>query len=138
MFFVAVRKEKLLGDLEKLDQKLSNPKELINFSCQLASKLRAVWASWDYYQKQIFQNTLFPDGLGYDSKTNHYRTPLVNSVIGCIALLSGDFGDIKKPDFSNLLEKSGLVPYGSDLSNLMNGFQSLRELMNATRSHFRL
>ena len=105
-----VRKEKLLGDLEKLDQKLSNPKELINFACQLASKLRAVWASGDYYQKQIFQNTLFPDGLGYDSKTNHYRTPVVNSVIGCIALLSGDLGDIKKPDFSNLLEKSGLVP----------------------------
>jgi hypothetical protein len=105
-----VRKEKLLADLEKLDQKLSNPRELINFSCQLASKLPAVWASGDYYQKQIFQNTLFPNGLGYDSKTDHYRTPVVNSVIGAIVGLSKDLEEIKKPDFSNLIEKSGLVP----------------------------
>ena len=46
-----VRKEKLLGALEKLDQKLSNPKELIQFTCRLASNLATMWESGVYYQK---------------------------------------------------------------------------------------
>ena len=105
-----VRKEKLLGDLEKLDQKLSNPKELIHFTCKLSANLAPVWALGDYYQKQIFQNTVFPKGLVYDSKIEHYRTPIVNDVIGCVAHTSKVLGEIKKPDFSNIEEKSGLVP----------------------------
>jgi len=105
-----VRKESILGDLEKLNQKLSNPKELIQFTCGLASNLAPVWASGDYYQKQIFQNVLFPEGLVYDSKIEHYRTPKINRVIGCVADMSKGLGDIKKPDSLILLEKSGLVP----------------------------
>ena len=104
-----VRKEKLLDDLEKLDQKLSNPKELIHFTCQLSANLAPVWALGDYYQKQIFQNTVFPKGLVYDSKIEHYRTPIVNDVIGCVAHTSKVLEEIKKPDSLNLSEKSGLV-----------------------------
>jgi site-specific DNA recombinase len=105
-----VRKEALLAQLEMLDQKLSNPKELIHFTCKLASNLAPVWDSGDYYQKQLFQNVLFPKGLLYDVKMEHYRTPIVNSVIACIADLSKDSYKIKKPDSLNLLEKSGSVP----------------------------
>ena len=104
-----VRKEKLLDDLEKLDQKLSNPKELIHFTCKLTANLTPVWASGDYYQKQIFQNVVFPKGLVYDSKIEHYRTPIVNDVIGCVAHTSKVLEEIKKPDSLNLSEKSGLV-----------------------------
>ena len=105
-----VRKEKLLDDLEKLNQKLSNPKELIQFACKLSANLSAVWDLGDYYQKQIFQNTIFPKGLAYDSNIEHYRTPIVNDVIARIADLSKGLERIKKPDFSNIEEKSGLVP----------------------------
>ena len=41
-------------------------------------------------------------------KIEHYRTLVANSVIACIAYLSKDLE--KKPDFLNLLEKSGSVP----------------------------
>jgi len=105
-----VRKKKLLEEFEKLDQKLSNPKELIHFTTKLTANLAPVWDSGDYYEKQIFQNTIFPAGLGYDSKIEHYRTPEVNRVIALIADLSKDLGEIKKPDFSNIEEKSGDVP----------------------------
>ena len=104
------QKEAVLEQLEKLNQKLSNPKELINFALKLSANLAPVWASGDYYQKQTFQNVLFPKGLLYDVKIEHYRTPVVNSALACIADLSKGLGEIKKPDFSNLLEKSGLVP----------------------------
>lgn len=96
--------------LDELENNLSNPKELINYTCKLACNLHETWESGDFYQKQIFQNTLFPTGLGYDAKIEHYRTPVVNSVIGYIADVSKGLGEIKKPDFTNLTEKSGLVP----------------------------
>jgi len=124
------RKEGIMESLEKLEQKLSNPKELINFSCRLSANLAPVWASGDYYQKQTFQNVVFPSGLVYDTKIEHYRTPEVNRVIAQIAQLSKGLGEIKKPDFSNFEEKSGLVPYGLDLSNFIDDFQAIRILMN--------
>lgn len=105
-----VRKKKLLEEFEKLDQKLSNPKELIHFTTKLTANLAPVWDSGDYYEKQIFQNTIFPAGLGYDSKIEHYRTSEINEVIGYTAQLSKELEQIKKPDFLNLSEKSGSVP----------------------------
>lgn len=47
-------KNELTEQLQKLDQKLSNPKELIQFSYKLASNLVPVWASGDYYKKIDF------------------------------------------------------------------------------------
>ncbi|CAN5408691.1 recombinase family protein [soil metagenome] len=104
-----VRKKKLLEEFEKLDQKLSNPKELIYFTTKLTANLAPVWDSGDYYEKQIFQNTIFPVGLGYDSKKEHYRTTEINEVVGYVAQLSRSLEEIKKPDFSKFEEKSGLV-----------------------------
>jgi hypothetical protein len=103
------RKEQLLKQLEILGQKLSNPKELIHFTCTLAANLAPVWSSGDYYQKQIFQNVLFPKGLLYDAKIEHYRTPVVNEAIGCVADLSKGLEENKNGTFLNLEEKSRSV-----------------------------
>ena len=104
------QKEELTKTYEKLDQKLSNPKELVDFTGRLACNLPSAWTCGDYYQKQTFQNTLFLQGVVYDVKIEHYRTEEINLVIGCTALLSNDSSEIKKPDFSNFKEKSGDVP----------------------------
>ena len=104
------QKEAVLEQLEKLDQKLSNPKELIHFTCKLAANLAPVWDSGDYYQKQMFQNIVFPQGLLYDVKIEHYRTPIVNDVIGYIAHLSRGLEINKKRTSLNIEEKSDLVP----------------------------
>ena len=104
------QRNQLLEELEKLAQNLSNPKELINYTAHTASKLPTVWASGDYYKKQIFQNTIFPQGLAYDAKLEHYRTPIVNSVFGHVADLSKALSGNKKRDLSILLEKSPVVP----------------------------
>jgi len=105
-----VRKEAILKQMEMLDQKLSNPKELIHYTCKLASNLAPVWDDGDYYQKQIFQNTLFPSGLVYDSKIDNYRTPIVNSVIGYISDLARGLEENKNRTSQNFSEKSGSVP----------------------------
>ena len=103
------QKEAVLEQLEKLNQKLSNPKELIHFTCQLAANLASVWASGDYYQKQNFQNVLFPKGLLYDVKIEHYRTPVVNSAIGCIADLSKGLEEMKNGTSQDFSKKSRSV-----------------------------
>ena len=109
-----VRKEAILKQMGMLDQKLSNPKELIHYTCKLASNLAPVWDDGDYYQKQIFQNTLFPSGLVYDSKIDNYRTPIVNSVIGYISDLARGLEENKNRTSQNFSEKSGSVP-GAEL-----------------------
>ena len=120
-FEMKQRKEALVAQLEKLNQKLSNPKELIHFSCKLAANLAPVWASGDYYQKQMFQNILFPNGLLYDVKIEHYRTPIVNSAIACIADLSKGLTKMKNgnPLFckenSRSVARPGLEPGTSGL-----------------------
>ena len=120
-FEMKERKEALITQLEKLNQKLSNPKELIHFTCKLAANLAPVWSSGDYYQKQMFQNVLFPNGLLYDVKIEHYRTPVVNSAIACIADLSKGLTEMKNgnPLFvkenSRSVARSGLEPETSGL-----------------------
>ncbi len=104
------RKEKLLEQYEKFNQTLSNPLELIHFTCKLAANLAPVWSSGDYYQKQTFQNVLFPQGLAYDTKIEHYRTPVVNSVIAYMADASKDLRENKNRTSLNCIEKSGSVP----------------------------
>jgi len=100
----------ILDGLEKISQKLSNPNELINYTAHTATKLPVVWASGDYYEKQSFQNMLFPSGLVYDTKIEHYRTPKVNSVFGCVADLSKLLKENKKGDSQVLFDKSPSVP----------------------------
>ena len=79
------KKDAILKQIETLSEKLSNPKKLINFACKLSANLSKSWELGDFYQKQQFQTTLFPEGLVYDSKNNNYRTPKVNEVIALIA-----------------------------------------------------
>ena len=98
------------GYLRKVRPKITNPKELIDFTSRLACNLSLAWACGDYYQKQTFQNTLFPQGVVYDVKIEHYRTEKVNSVIELTSQLSNDSGEIKKPVLSNFEDKTGLVP----------------------------
>ena len=53
---------------------------------------------------------MFPKGLLYDVKIEHYRTPVVNEVIGCIADLSKGLSENKNRTSLNVEEKSGSVP----------------------------
>ena len=103
-------KKALSAELEKLSQKLSNPKDLINFTCRLASKLSTIWDLSDYYQKQRLQYLIFPEGITYDITIEHYRTPKVNSVFAAIADLSRDIKEGKIETSQIFEEKSRLVP----------------------------
>ena len=76
----------------------------------MSANLPEIWHSSDYYKKQMFQYTLFPKGLAFDSKINDYRTPVVNSVFALNAELSNDWSQNKKRTSLFLGEKSDLVP----------------------------
>jgi site-specific DNA recombinase len=97
-------------ELEKLNQKISNPKELIDFTLDLSSKLALVWEKSNYYQKQNLQNMLFPIGLAYDAKIDNYRTPVSNAVFTAIAYISSELENKKSGTSLDSKEKSRLVP----------------------------
>ena len=104
------QKEAILQEIEKLNENLSNPKHLIKFACDLSCNLSKTWELGDFYQKQQFQNMLFPNGLVYDSQINEYRTPVVNAVITYIAYLSRDLDKCKSRNFGKTNQNSGFVP----------------------------
>ena len=104
------QKDAILSEIEKLSENLSNPQKLIKFACELSVNLSKTWELGDYYQKQQFQNMLFPNGLVYDSENNDYRTPKINSVISYIAYLSRDLENKKSRNSRKKSKNSGLVP----------------------------
>jgi site-specific DNA recombinase len=82
--FVAERRE-LEQNLQKLDNKLSNLETLIEKALHFGSKLKPLWDSGGYAQKQKLQNLVFPEGLLYNRKNDECRTPRINSVFsGCV------------------------------------------------------
>jgi site-specific DNA recombinase len=97
-------------ELEDLSSQLSNPKSLIDFTCHLASDLAPVWDSSDYHQKQRVQYLLFPDGIRYDVKIEHYRTPKINSVFEAMAYFSKSCGENKSGSSDFFLGNSRSVP----------------------------
>ncbi|MFI5151652.1 MAG: recombinase family protein, partial [Bacteroidia bacterium] len=66
-------KKDLSDNLEGLTLQLSNPRELIDFTCHLSLKLAPVWDYSDFHQKQRLQYLLFPKGIRYDVTIEHYR-----------------------------------------------------------------
>ena len=88
----------------------------------------------DFYQKQQFQNMLFPEGLVYDAQNNDYRTPTVNPVISYIADLSKNLEHKK----AGILEKLTKIPasYPEPESN-RHGFPQVFETSASTNSAIR-
>jgi site-specific DNA recombinase len=100
----------LLDELALLADQLSNPTKLIEFTCHIAAHFTPVWDSSDFHQKQRLQSLLFPEGIRYDVKIEHYRTPKVNSIFEAMAGLSKGCGENKNGSSDLLFENSRFVP----------------------------
>jgi site-specific DNA recombinase len=92
------------------DFELSNHKELIDYSLRLSSNAASIWQSGDYFHKQRFQRLVFPSGIYYDARNDEYRTFHINVIFMLNAHISRALEEQKKRDFSDLTEKSPLVP----------------------------
>lgn len=79
-------------------------------------------------KQDIIRSTLKENGVFSDGRV---RTGKLNNLILLTTYGDGEIGGDKKRKGSKICSLSGLVPYGLDLSNLMRGFQGLRDLMNS-------
>lgn len=97
--------------ISKVDLKLSNPENFINYTVKLSCKLNTMWSCSNFDMKQKLQRLVFPEGVIYDFKNDTYRTCKVNSVFSAIA------------GQARLLEekKSGLSPYYNEKSASVSG-----------------
>lgn len=73
---------------------------------------------------------LFLQGVVYNVKNRGFSNRESNRSRSNFAIINYS-GGIKRPVFSNFSEKTGAVPYGLDLSNLIDDFQSLRILLSS-------
>jgi site-specific DNA recombinase len=77
-------KGEMAGLIDGLDQSriiLSNPLEVVNKTLEITSNLNYLWVSGGSEQKKNLQNLLFPVGIQYDRKIDHYRTKEVNPLL---------------------------------------------------------
>lgn len=89
----------LQGSLKDLSQNLSNPLKAITESVQKLVNLSELWHSRNAQGKLSMQKMVFPEGLLYDRKIEHYRTTKVNEAIKVIDSFTSEL-DINKKDRS--------------------------------------
>ncbi len=98
-----------MKDFDKPEIKLSNLDKMIDFSTEISSNLLNVWSNQSYDKKVLFQNILFPEGIRYNRKKQHYRTTRINTLFSVNTLFSEKYKDNKKSGKLILDENSALV-----------------------------
>lgn len=89
-------KNEILKELEKPEIKLSNLDKFIDFSTKISTNLLNVWNKQNYEQRVNIQNLVFPEGIRYNRKKQHYRTQRINSMFSLNNLFSETYKDKKQ------------------------------------------
>lgn len=95
---------RLKEDLEILNKelfentrgRLSNASEYINYSVKIALELPKIWDSGSFENKTALQNAVFPKGIYYSKKNDHYRTPEVSTLFELNPRFTNGFNPNKK------------------------------------------
>lgn len=83
-------------ELAKLGQMSSNLAEKMVQASELSRKLTEIWASGSFDIKTRLQKLVFPEGMGYDKKTDSLLTPKINEALFEIARIAGDSAIMKE------------------------------------------
>ncbi len=113
-------KQEMSGLSEALSQSqfnLSNPSSVIDHTLEMTSNLVNLWVSGNVTQRQDLQKLLFPVGIQYDRKIDHYRTSEVNPILLLTHSFSEGFEQNKTGQQEKLSLLSGLVAPKATMSN---------------------
>lgn len=103
-------------EMAKSTNRVSNLDKCIETAIQYSSKLPSMWTMGGYEAKQKLQYLLFPEGIVYNKKNDHCRTPRVNAVFSYIIALSSLSGkkitgnSSNDEDVSRLVARTGIEP----------------------------
>src|SRR5690606_22169646 len=90
-------------------KKLSNPSKMIKNYLEKASNLKEIWELEKGSEKVQLQNFVFPEGILFDRKIDHYRPQKVDVLFEITGWLI-DNSIKEKADISNkLLDHAGSV-----------------------------
>ncbi len=104
-----VEKNEIQQEINMGGLKSSNLKNLIDFAIDMCRNPLKVWTEGSFYEKQLFQNLLFPEGIIYSRQNDNPRTTRINSFFSPIPELARVLRGKNKADFHLLDEKSALV-----------------------------
>ncbi len=104
-----IQMEQIQNELSKSPKSLSNLQKLIDFTVQIASNAKHIWANASHTQKLNFQRMMFPDGIHFDKEINDYRTTRVNWIFSTISRISVIYEENKNGILDLIIEKSRSV-----------------------------
>ncbi len=101
-------KDEIASQLESSQFDLSNLETGIDHAVDIITNSLEIWELGNYSVKQKLQKMVFPEGIEYDLKNDHYRTNRVNTVFDISRSLSMSYKKSKKgiKDFSANLPPS--------------------------------
>jgi site-specific DNA recombinase len=103
--------------------------ECMTYGVTFLSKLPHYYSKTTLEGKQMMLGSIFPEKLIFSENT--YRTAEPNEIVDFLATIDGALKSNKDLTISYKSDISCRVPYGFGLSNLIDDFQSLRNLMNS-------
>ncbi|WP_394368001.1 recombinase family protein [Pontibacter cellulosilyticus] len=108
--------ENLYVEAAKSSLKLSNLEKSIDACLSFAANISELWLLGDFHAKQTIQKVLFPTGITYSTKKEHYRTERTNTILQLIYSMSSTYSTknkrptSKKADRSYWVAGTGLEP----------------------------
>ena len=106
-------------EMDRVSEKLSNPRELIQFATEIGQNIAKLWDSGVANLRQRIQEMVFPDGLAYDKESNKYLTPRINTIFALFSQITLKTGykksgqPLKIMQLSAYVEDSGVEPLTS-------------------------
>lgn len=104
-------------------------KQYVTTGLELLANLDTLFMESDYEGKRILAGSLFTQKLIFGNEG--CRTTQINEVVEVLTRNSKGFGGSKKGKAAISDSFFAIVPYGLKLSNIVDDFQSLRNLMNS-------
>ena len=104
------------GELDQMDNSLSNHQELTESTLQTMCNLLTIWKKCDSITASAFIQSIFPSGIVLDKENGNYRTTGLNPAIRVISELVQGTGETKKrnkldlPTYSALVARPGIEP----------------------------
>ena len=106
-------KNEITKELEKPEIELSNLDKFINYSVETSPNILNIWKEGNYENKVNIQNMLFPEGIRYNRKKQHYRTQRINLMFILNTSFSKAYRDKNKKRETILNDfPSQVVPHG--------------------------
>lgn len=98
------------AEIKDSEFSILNPKEVINYAVKIYSNSLEMWNKSNLRNRQILQNTIFPEGIVYEKEKEVYRTCKINPLFDVMCEFSDSYDSGERKRIDNFHHQSSTVP----------------------------